>query len=535
MISFQDKIPGHPRSCKGVKHYVYSADQCRMCWLAVYNSRYRQMWNITLPAETNRPSPPEDYYACVHRGVEKIQAPGCGGCSGISHINTCSSPQLGPGHCVIDILGKGSQTARSRGYRMCAECGYREPEKDLEMPVARFMELLEQPPSTMPLGWQHWRVTHAAYKSAFREKCDTAPSSPRKKLNGRGIVIGAGGEIYFKCALASVAALRASGCFLPVQFWYLGKEEMDPHMVNYARSIGIECVDAHMVASRLEKKPRILGGWELKAFAILHSPFEEVLYLDADCIVTRDPTFLFSCEQYLEHGAIFWPDVPSREPPVDPQLWEWHGLFPDGGADFETGQFIVNKGRCWRELEVSLWVNEHSDWYYRHMYGDKTTFRLAWKGCGTTFALAPLATYRSPAIEQYDFDHRVLFQHCCQGKANLSEGHPIHILKYQEAAVEGFKAWKQHWNGKLYYPTYPAIEGQYRLNPTSTVIDFKKCGATDGTMTWGTYNDELVLIGRGRLYPGEPVSWRHGVLDFLKKEGDRWVGPKFSLTPIDQS
>ncbi len=545
-ISFKDKIPGHPRECKGVKSSTYTPDQCRMCWLATYNLHYRRLWKISLPKEIEYSVGPEEYYGCIHRNPEKVVQPGCSSCSGISYVHKCSSEKAGPGWCFVELLGKGSSLSRNNGYRACAECGFREPEADLEMPVVQFMELLNKDPSVLPDGWRNWKVTTQAYKTALLEQSNASYSYPRKKYNGRGIVIGAGGEIYFKCALASVAALRASGCFLPVQFWYLGREEMDARMVNYARSIGVECVDASSVVRTLEKKPRILYGWELKAFAMIHCPFEEVMYLDADCIVARDPSYLFSTEQYLEHGSIFWPDLSNTPAPApSKQFWESHGMFADPGPDFESGQMVINKGRCWRELQVSQWINEHSDWFYQHMYGDKSTFRVAWRACGTSYAMPQMPDWRWPSIEQYDFEGNLVFQHCCQGKPHLVEGHELSVLKYSQVVLEAKNAWSKSWPGSLYYPNYKAIEGLYKIESTGEVLDFKPCGKVEVTITgsilvdslradkyrWGVNADELVLIGLGKRYPGEGRSWRKGVIDFLKRTDNGWKGSKITLVP----
>jgi hypothetical protein len=40
-----------------------------------------------------------------------------------------------------------------------------------------------------------------------------------------------------------------------------------------------------------------LGGWQLKPYSIVHCPFREVLFLDADNVPLRDPTFLFECDE----------------------------------------------------------------------------------------------------------------------------------------------------------------------------------------------------------------------------------------------
>ena len=43
-------------------------------------------------------------------------------------------------------------------------------------------------------------------------------------------------------------------------------------------------------AAKLPEPPRILNGWESKAFAIKNSRLAEVMFLDADCIPVIEPT-----------------------------------------------------------------------------------------------------------------------------------------------------------------------------------------------------------------------------------------------------
>ena len=68
------------------------------------------------------------------------------------------------------------------------------------------------------------------------------------------------------------------------------------------------------------------GGWalwELKPYAILHSPFEEVLALDAGTVVSTDPTSLFGAAEYRREGAVFWPD--SGCLPAGHSIWTFAG------------------------------------------------------------------------------------------------------------------------------------------------------------------------------------------------------------------
>ena len=56
--------------------------------------------------------------------------------------------------------------------------------------------------------------------------------------------------------------------------------------------------------------------------------------------------------------------------------------------------------------------NDHSDFFYRHIYGDKDTFHLAWRKCGLGYAMPKRgAQYLWGTITQYDFANRLIFQH----------------------------------------------------------------------------------------------------------------------------
>jgi hypothetical protein len=103
--------------------------------------------------------------------------------------------------------------------------------------------------------------------------CEASQGPP---FSGRGIVICGGGEKYFPGVWVTIHIFRHLGCKLPIQIWYLGEREMDARMRLLLEGIGATCVDALNVRQR--HPIRTLGGWESKAYAILHCPFKEVLY-----------------------------------------------------------------------------------------------------------------------------------------------------------------------------------------------------------------------------------------------------------------
>jgi len=238
---------------------------------------------------------------------------------------------------------------------------------------------------------------------------ETIPPCPRG-YEGRGIVICGGGLRYFTSAWVCIKMLRRLGSRLPIQMWYLGGKEMDDSMKALLEPLGVESVDACQMRGRFPT--RTLRGWELKAYAILHCPFREILLLDADNVPVVDPEFLFSTSQFQRTGAIFWPDYVRGKNRKAKTIWRSCGLAQPEEPEFESGQIVVDKERCWRALRLSLWFNENSDFYYDYVHGDKETFHLAFRKLKQAYALVPRPVHRLKATMcQHDFEGRRIFQH----------------------------------------------------------------------------------------------------------------------------
>jgi hypothetical protein len=239
----------------------------------------------------------------------------------------------------------------------------------------------------------------------------------------RGIVIAGGGLKYFPSVWVNVNLIRHFGCTLPIQLWYLGDTEMDPYMKRLLEPLGVECIDARQVEK--EHPSRILCGWELKLYATLHSPFAQVLFLDADNGVVCDPTYLFDCDEYQRHGAVFWPDYACWT--LKPGVWRVFGMMDMAEPEvaeheraFESGQYLIDKRRCDRELSLSLFYAEHSDFTFQHVYGDKECFHLGWRRLGSDYAMPSAGPgWNVHTIVQFDFRGQILFQHRCQDKWRL--------------------------------------------------------------------------------------------------------------------
>jgi ADP-heptose:LPS heptosyltransferase len=273
------------------------------------------------------------------------------------------------------------------------------------------------------------------------------PAYPGKFL-GRGIVICGGGVKYFTSAWVCIHMLRRLGCKLPIQVWYLGEKEMDEEMKALLTPHGVECIDA--VKVRKLHPVRILNGWELKTYAIIHSSFREVLLLDADNVPLVDPEFLFDTPQYQETGAIFWPDYDMGRNERVKAIWKSCGLLQPKEPEFESGQIVVDKERCWAALSVCKWLNENSDFYYQYIHGDKETFHLAFRKVAKKYALVPKPVYPlQGTMCQHDFEGRRIFQHRNSYKWDLFPlNKRIKGFLYEEECLEFLDDLRNVWDGR---------------------------------------------------------------------------------------
>jgi hypothetical protein len=280
-----------------------------------------------------------------------------------------------------------------------------------DMLPSDMVETIKSKPVSSGDGWWRWPNIQDAFKIIARERIANPPAYPIDRFKDRGIVICAGGSRLFTCGYVCANMLRHHGCSLPIEFWHFD-HEIDHHMKELVKPLDVECVNVRPFQD--EYKPRVLHGWELKPFAIIHSKFKEVMLLDADNVPVKDPSFLFDCEAYRETGAIFWPDygklARSRE------IWSIFETKYDDYAnqhEFESGQILVNKERHWQALDLAMFMNEYSDYYYKFIHGDKCTFEMAWKRLKQPFHLVKKTIHPLDATmcQHSPIDGSRVFQH----------------------------------------------------------------------------------------------------------------------------
>ena len=78
------------------------------------------------------------------------------------------------------------------------------------------------------------------------------------------------------------------------------------------------------------------------------------MFLDADNVAVRDPSFLFDTAHFRELGAIFWTDFGRQG--RDRTAWRVFGDIPyRDEPEVESGQIVVDNARCWPALELCHW------------------------------------------------------------------------------------------------------------------------------------------------------------------------------------
>jgi len=279
------------------------------------------------------------------------------------------------------------------------------------------------------------------YQAGYARLC-AAPA-----LTGRGVVICGGGR-YAASAWVTIKMLRHLGCNLPVQVWYLGPAEMPAQLVGAFARLGAETVDAYELRKQFPHKR--LNGWEVKAYCLLHCPWREVMLLDADNIPLQNIEKLFDDTEYQQFGALFWPDR-GRWPP-DAHIWTLSGLPYRDEAEFETGQMVIDRQRCWPAVVMSNLINEDSSFWYSHIHGDKDTFRLAWRSLNMTYGMIPhMGTAPWPFFYQKDRAGQLLFHHGYKwdGKAanNQPFGADTPVIGYSDVCFSAIREFETALTG----------------------------------------------------------------------------------------
>lgn len=276
---------------------------------------------------------------------------------------------------------------------------------------------------------------------------DFPPPWLRDGLEPRGVVLCAGGASLLAQAYTTLDVLRNHhGCELPIALYFAGEAEMSERCRRFFEESfdGLRCIDATALPDRpLHRRATALSGFPLKPFAFLNAPFEELLYLDADCAPIREPSFLFDDPSYREHGNLFWSDNAMIHTSVDhpgpwsdfslkdgqtrntlqslnPRIFDYLGLprpsTPERASyETEAGQLLLDRRVCFASVQMAWFINSRARLFYLYLHGDKDTYRLGFGLAGQAFSQLQVRSHQAGWIEDGHFVGKALVQRDARG------------------------------------------------------------------------------------------------------------------------
>jgi Mannosyltransferase putative len=288
-------------------------------------------------------------------------------------------------------------------------------------------------------------------RAAIAERLGKPVAYPQNRFADRGIVTCAGGRRYFTCVWVLIWTLRhVHQSTLPIQVWHLGRAEMSDGMRLLLQEEDVEVVDAEAVIDNYPA--RVSGGWPLKPYAIAHSRFREVLFLDADTVPLVDPAIVFECDLYRKSGLLFWPNILDlRE---DNPIWTTLGLQPRRCAGIDSGVIAVDKQRAWQVLDLAISLNEHWEDLYNFVNGDKDTLLLAALLAGGHQEMVPHRPFSFDSdVILRDFDGQPIIHHRTCSKWNLfGSNRPMVAEALTSHCEEALAELRRRWTGAIFHP-----------------------------------------------------------------------------------
>ena len=121
----------------------------------------------------------------------------------------------------------------------------------------------------------------------------------------RGIII-AVPKKYQEITLRNLVGLRLHlNCKLPVEIWEIGKEVDNEYREKYLSLGNVSCLNVEDYTNN----PKHWLGFQVKAFILKNTTFEEPILCDADMIFHQNPEIIYDNPGYMKTGAYFFRDL----------------------------------------------------------------------------------------------------------------------------------------------------------------------------------------------------------------------------------
>ena len=217
----------------------------------------------------------------------------------------------------------------------------------------------------------------------------------------RGIIIAAI-EHYEHLLIYNIHKLRTKiKCNLPIELWQIDQEISDNARL---------CLESKQDEWNLSfknvndytKKSEHWRGYQIKAFILKHTQFDEVIICDCDSVFLENPEIIFDDQGYVSTGTFFFKDylkhkpksdeeedariqwfqrmMPYPSPYLPQECYYLYGMVSNVQQYWfyqESGMVYINKKMHPKVIDTIFDLNNNHKETYKYVHGDKETFWIA--------------------------------------------------------------------------------------------------------------------------------------------------------------
>ncbi|KAH8077057.1 mannosyltransferase putative-domain-containing protein, partial [Filobasidium floriforme] len=260
------------------------------------------------------------------------------------------------------------------------------------------------------------------------------PETRTKQKKTRGMIMtGGNGRTMRRVALTLDLVRNVYHNQIPVEIFSFADElidERDKAMIERFGKISFKTVS--------------VGRFDIKGRAFLRNSFDEFLYIDSDSIPLQNISQYFDAVEYASQGSVFWPDI-YKDHSAN-AIWRIIGEPCGGDWAQETGQVLFDRtgNFGWNQAVLLLAdrMQTQGDFWYHFSYGDKDTWRYAFKILGLPTptsgrSYSPLGGYLDRnGTRQEQFCGHTMLQHPVALLSNSAADMVISVrtqLKYHDS------------------------------------------------------------------------------------------------------
>ncbi|KAJ3092668.1 hypothetical protein HK100_006893 [Physocladia obscura] len=225
-----------------------------------------------------------------------------------------------------------------------------------------------------------------------------------------GIVMTVGNKYFYVAENLIISLRTVLNVTIPVEVYYAGADDLSPNRINVLCELPL--VDVVDIQTIFPLETANVTGWAIKAWALLASRFETVLFMDADITFLENPMSVLESPLFVKNRLLFFHDRKLHHPgsfpgirllkEMNPQLSKYGAnLFFSRSQkihgttnEMESGFIVLDRSDTgvFFSLLLTAKMNaqlEREKVLYQKVHGDKESFWFATETLRVPYAFVP--------------------------------------------------------------------------------------------------------------------------------------------------